>query len=348
MSFKSNDIIFLLGAGCSNDAGIPIANEMIKDIENNLINREWGEFKDLYNYVKSSILYAEGIFGSFNNSFNIEKFVNALSELEKRERNIVYPFIANWNNRLLDLAGKDFININKFKNLITNQLIGWVKRENYQQEARYYQKFYDFQKELQLSLRIFSLNYDLCFELLKPNDFTLELGFDENRIWNSFRFEENPNVSIGVYLYKLHGSITWKREKEKGNILKLSEHPEKEPDLIFGTDTKLQSIDPYLFYVYEFRKYSLECKIIIVIGYSFSDGYINSLIKQAIENDPNRKIICIAPKSEDNKKEITKRKLQLKDDNQIIIIEKKAKEFLENELTVKKIAEFLDVKEDVF
>lgn len=72
------------------------------------------------------------------------------------------------------------------------------------------------------------------------------------------------------------------------------------------------------------------------------------MIKQAIENDQNRKIICIAPKNEDNTKEITKRKLQLKDDSQIITIEKKAKEFLENELTVKKIAEFLNVEEDVF
>ena len=69
MSFKSNDIIFLLGAGCSSDATIPIANKMIEDIENKLLvkDKDWIEYKDLYNYIKSSILYADGIFGNFIN-----------------------------------------------------------------------------------------------------------------------------------------------------------------------------------------------------------------------------------------------------------------------------------------
>lgn len=72
-------------------------------------------------------------------------------------------------------------------------------------------------------------------------------------------------MEAGIYLYKLHGSITWKGVKEHGHIIKSSVHPEEEPDLIFGTDSKLQSIDPYLFYVYEFQKYSLEIKAIVVI-----------------------------------------------------------------------------------
>ncbi len=349
MNFKTNDMIFLVGAGCSGDAGIPTANDMVRDIESSLLveNPEWAKYRDLYNYIKSAILYAEGIFGDFNNSFNIEKFVNVLSELEKKERNIVYPFIANWNNRLLDLAGKDFDNIKKFKKQITTQLIEWVKQDNYHEKASYYEKFYDFKMELEFPLRVFTLNYDLCFEYLRPNDFNLELGFDENRTWNSIRFEDNPNLDVGIYLYKLHGSITWKREKEKGYVLKLYEHPVNEPDLIFGTDTKLQSIDPYLFSVYELRKYSLDCKIIIIIGYSFSDGYINSLIKQALDNDKNRKIICVAPCYQENdSKKTIRSKLQLLENSQIETIGKTAKDFLENDLTVKRIAEFIRPTDD--
>ena len=351
MDFKSNEIIFLLGAGCSYDATIPTANKMIEDIEIKLLkeNEKWNGFERLYNFIKSSILFGDGIFGNFDNFFNIEKFVNVLTELEKKERNIIYPFIANWNNKLLDLAGEEFKNLRDLKVLITDQLIEWIKLDNYQQKASYYKIFYDFQKELQFPLRIFSLNYDLCFEYLKPNDFNLELGFDENKIWNHVRFEDNPNLNIGIYLYKLHGSINWKREKEKGNILKLSEHPEKKPDLIFGTDTKLQSIDPYLFYLYEFRKYLLSSKIIMIIGYSFNDEYINNLIKQALEHDQDRKIISIAPGNIEDKKGVIKSKFTLKDDKQIIIIDKKAKKFLENDFTVKKIAEFLTPeKDDVF
>ena len=44
----------------------------------------------------------------------------------------------------------------------------------------------------------------------------------------------------------------------------------KNAELIFGTDAKLQSVDPFLFNVYELRNYSLPCKMIIVIGYSFT------------------------------------------------------------------------------
>ena len=349
MSFKTNDIMFLLGAGCSFDAKIPVANKMIEDIEKELLPKDtdWKKFKDLYNYVKSSIIYAEGIFGKFNNPFSIEKFVNVLTELEKKEANIVYPFIANWNNRLLDLAGGNFENIKKLKSLITRQLIEWIKLDNYK-EASYYKAFYDFQRELQLPLRIFSLNYDLCFEQIQPLDFDLEMGFDDDKIWNSVRFEENDYVNVGIYLYKLHGSITWKRDIDKGNILTLSEHPVKEPDLIFGTDAKLQSIDPYLFYVYEFRKYSLVSKLIIVIGYSFSDNYINNLLKQALEHEPDRKLIYVSP-SEEETPEVIKTKLNLNGCNQLIFKKKTAKEFLTQELKLDQISTYLSKSmDDVF
>ena len=38
--------------------------------------------------------------------------------------------------------------------------------------------------------------------------------------------------------------------------------PPEKMELIFGRDFKLEAADPYLFYAYEFRKYSLETKVI--------------------------------------------------------------------------------------
>lgn len=350
MSIKENDVIFLLGAGCSFDAGIHTANRMVEDIEKVLLfqREEWSDLRDLYYYIKSAIVYGEGINGNFNATVGIEKIMSVLSELEKREKNTVYPFIANWNNRLIDLAGAKFKGITTLKNLISKQLISWIKLEHYR-AAEYYGNFYRFQKELEHSLRVFTLNYDLCFESAKPQDSNLELGFDENGVWSSFRFERNENVDVNVYLYKLHGSITWKRDKERGNILKLSAHPEDEPDLIFGTDTKLQSIDPYLFYVYEFRKYLLGCKALIIIGYSFSDSYINNLIKQALEHDPNRVIIVVDLKEEESLKRDIINALNLRDSSQIRIYSKKAKDFLEQDLRLEEISRHLSREvEEIF
>jgi SIR2-like domain len=122
------------------------------------------------------------------------------------------------------------------------------------------------------------------------------LGFDpKSETWDFRRFESREETSPDIYLYKLHGSIDWYRDKDQGNILKLSAAPHASPDLIFGTDYKMQYIDPYLFYAYEFRRYSLESRVILAIGYSFRDDHINGIIAQALQNNPNRILLAVSP-----------------------------------------------------
>lgn len=346
MNIKNNEVIFLIGAGCSYDAGIPTTTRMITEIEDDLLKNRWSDLKDLYFYIKSAILYGEGIFGNFNNAFSIEKFVNVLRELEKRDRNVVYPFIANWNNRLIELSGANFKEISRLNQQITRQLVNWIMLDDYS-VAEYYRNFYTFQQEVEHPLRIFSLNYDLCFEYSKTREGAIELGFDGSKKWNSERFSpDHQEVDAGIYLYKLHGSITWKRDKENGNILKASEHPVEEPDLIFGTDAKLQSIDPYLFFVYEFRKYSLMCNLIVIVGYSFGDHYINRLIKQALDNNKDRALLVVDTNDQVKVQSEIMAAFNLRDATQINVISKKAKEFLESDLNAESIAKFIKSSDD--
>ena len=106
MEIKENNIIFLLGAGCSKEAEIPISNEMVIKIENKLLQEpDWKPYTDLYFYLRSSIDYSEGIFGNFGNSFNIEKLLIVMGQIEQRDKNIIYPFIGSWNIRLPEVAG---------------------------------------------------------------------------------------------------------------------------------------------------------------------------------------------------------------------------------------------------
>ena len=70
--------------------------------------------------------------------------------------------------------------------------------------------------------------------------------------------------------------------------------PQPKPDLIFGADYKMQYIDPYLFYAYELRRYSLEAKIILTIGYSFRDEHINGIITQALQHDKSRVLVAVS------------------------------------------------------
>jgi hypothetical protein len=338
VEITENNVMFLIGAGCSAEAGVKIANAMVNDVERYVQEQdEWGRYRDLYHYLKSAILYAEGIFGNFSDKLNIEKLLIVLSELAKKEQNIAYPFIGNWNMRLMEVAGENLIHIKEFRKLIYRQLHEWVNIKQYN-DAQYYRGFANFQTEIGYPIRIFSFNYDLCVEeVLRAVN--IELGFDPKTArWLYSNFEPNSNKDIGIYLYKLHGSIDWQRDEDAGNVVRRLPHPTTTPDVIFGTDAKLTSIDPYLYYVFEFRKYSLldECKLIIVIGYSFSDEYMNRLLAQALNASASRKLLIVDPYPEGLKRRMTTEYRAA--ECQIEVVASKASEFLNERLRKAEIA----------
>ena len=175
-------------------------------------------------------------------------------------------------------------------------------------------------------------NVYICLE--NNVDCTIETGFFEDRPWDGNRFiKSEDDEEAAIYLYKLHGSIDWERKDDQ---LRISQQHGIVPDLIFGTDLKMQAIDPYLFYLYEFRKYVLSAEAIVTIGYSYNDSHINDLIRQAMESNKNRVLISVAPVDNDAT-EIGRivKKLNLPAEHGRVIIEnKKAKDFLEHTLTV--------------
>ena len=73
----------------------------------------WHQFKKLYWLIKGAVQYAETIRGNHAFQFDIEILMSVLNELEKKERNIIYPFIGSWNKRLVEIAGYDFKIIEK-------------------------------------------------------------------------------------------------------------------------------------------------------------------------------------------------------------------------------------------
>jgi len=349
MEIKEDNILFLIGAGCSKDAGIKISDEMVTDVEN-LIKKDkkWIKHQELYYYLRSSIEYSEGIFGNFHKIFNIEKLLIVIAELKKKEKNLVFPFIGNWNNRLIDVAGKNFENLKELEELIYGKIFDWVNIKDLS-KGTYYKGFGSFKNEIGKLIRIFSLNYDLLFERTLENNYDIELGFDpSDRTWQYANFEEDDKRDIHFYLYKLHGSIDWQKSKNK---IMRCDSPIQNSEIIFGTDTKLKSVDPYLFYVFEFRKWtlSINCKLIITLGYSFSDEYINSLISQALSQLENRNLLIIRPfdnNEETIKNEIMQR-LQLGDQSdQIELLNFSAKEFLEDKLNLTFLINYMPKDED--
>lgn len=337
-----NNVMFLIGAGCSASAGIKMANQMVEDIEQFVKDKKnWEKFCKLYYYLKSAILYADGISGNFTTSLNVERLVVVLTELGKKEQNIAYPFIGNWNTRLMEVAGKGFQDIESFQDLIKQQLFDWINIGDFT-EAGYYGGFGRFKREFGYPIRIFSFNYDLCIEMVLK-DFNIELGFDpKTKIWVYSNFEPNSNKDIDIYLYKLHGSIDWERAPDKGNVLVKRDGPGSGSEMIFGTDAKLTSTDPYLYYVFEFRKYSLseDCKLIVVIGYSFGDDYMNKLIAQALTASQQRNVLIIDKYNPEGLKKSFVSKYGANED-QVRTWKRSADDFLRDDLSLKFIVDYL-------
>ncbi|MDR1260532.1 MAG: SIR2 family protein [Oscillospiraceae bacterium] len=330
------------------DAEIKTSRQMMDEIETLIkTNDEWIPFRNLYYYVKSAILYADGIQGMFDNNINIERLVGVLRDLNKKERNPIYPFIGSWNEKLIELAGDEFSNIGKFDALLSKKIIDFVTLHNNTiARVSYYKKFYEFQQSIQAAIRVFSLNYDQCLEKARPNNYELECGFGEDSKWSSERFNNTSNINAGIYLYKLHGSIDWIRDTATG-VLTRYDAPQENAELIFGTDAKLQSVDPFLFNVYELRNYSLLCKLIIVIGYSFGDSHINGLLGQALKASDCK--LLVVDTREDYIDAILE-KLMLDDShrNQVNHSKSTAKQFLETELTKERIESLIPDDDAIF
>ncbi|WP_061247662.1 SIR2 family protein [Leptospira noguchii] len=343
---RYKDIIFLLGAGASAEAGIPMSQAMVEKIEEDLQQKEnWKKFYKLYNHIKSGIHYSAGLKGKFNKDilYNIENLVSVLYELERNEEHPLYPFIASMNSRLLSLAGEEFQFVREFRKLILERLKLWMSPED-SSRADYYKGLQQLQRSLMYPLHIFSLNYDLCVEHLSNPNFRIESGFESvgpNFPWDWERFEEGETgpEPPQIYLYKLHGSINWKRDQNTKQLYcvdQIASIESENMELIFGRDFKVEAADPYLFYLYAFRAATLNAKLIIAVGYGFGDGHINDMLAQALRTDRTRKILLIDYIQDQNvNMSLNKKNQQLlnAEEEQIIIENKGASAFfLKDEL----------------
>lgn len=348
--FKRDEIILLLGAGASVEAGIPDSNDMVRKIEE-LVDKNsiWIPYRKLYHYIRSSIFFADGLGGIFNEKvpFNIERLVNVLDELQKKERHALYPFVGAWNPKLQEVAGVDFKNVQDFRNVIIQILRNkWVALSE-KEKAAYYEGLLRFQEKYEHPLRVFSLNYDLCIEQTCGNA-RVQRGFSE-RTWDWRMFDETSEDQPPLLLYKLHGSLDW--YFKDGQVLysdSTSTIKDDDVALIFGTSYKLQYVDPFLFLAYELRRWTLDAaRVIVCVGYGFSDDHINVILGQALRQNSERKLLAVTGPGDGcaAKKRIIKC-LEVRE-AQVIVKTSGAEAFLRNGLTIAALAKLFPTETDL-
>jgi hypothetical protein len=350
--FLSKDIIILLGAGASCDAGILNSAQMIDEIENKIEVQQWVKYKSLYQYIKSAHYQRKIFLGSNPNiiSFNIEDLLGLLNVIIDIAKNEIdtYIFVGNWEKDLVPFILYQQENglVTSFKDDIIKELHStWLLPDRWIKNSSYYMKLIDFKNSLDgFPLKIFSLNYDLCIEHNLKNE-KVEIGFDEQDEWDFRRYDYNDsNKDAGYYLYKIHGSIDWEQVgydkiTKKGAGIKTNNLA-----IIFGLTNKLQSYDPYLFYSYEFREHCLNANLLICSGYSFNDTHINNFIKFGFRDAPQKRLVVNILGRNTDEDKIRKNissKLDI-NEKQICIYKKNASDFFNNDLKLENFALLFD------
>lgn len=275
MKATSDRVIFLLGAGASKKAGMPLVNEFTTNLRNKL--RELSSGSQRYDQIFELIARGDPAVED-----NYEEFFKYLYLLPKTQTKGLQNIVT---------IRPGYISLIGTAARLCMEIGGEVKRllQLYQREAIYHlsylQHFEDFLPP-KGRLKIFTLNYDCCVEEACRNRIDITTGFDQNTgKWTPHLFETRKQ---GINLYKLHGSLRWFRKDNSLYELSFDQDlstitPER-IDLILGPGSKLQPDDPFLTLAYEFHRALQQSEVCAVIGYGFHDRYINEMLERAMDD----------------------------------------------------------------
>lgn len=251
----------LIGAGVSKACGLPNVEDLTKDVRKLVTNKNFNELLEPKD--------------------NVETILNKVQQLK-----VLITSSKTINNLTLDTV-QDIEKVIKktiFEKLSADQtieklsdLVVWLNFING-----------EYQKE------IFSLNYDLLLEkALENNSLPYFSGFIGNV--KPFFISDSVDDFTGLYvkqswtkLWKLHGSLNFKRSNTKQIFIENNVNSEFEDLLIYPSMDKYLSSRkaPFIAYLDRFRKYLLlNEKVLLILGYSFCDDHVNDIIINGLNNN---------------------------------------------------------------
>jgi len=291
--------LFLIGSGFSRPAGCKVSSEMLADLQKHTQHEGGNIFNPVEKEVLKFLLFYLSYHckwrsiqsgGRFKFNPNIEDLILLIKRIKDREKYFPYPIIKTQS----EIDFKNLFSSIEFK-IKTKLLKNWLKfnekRLSYLKPLKSFLQDYPNQT---FCINIFSLNYDLV----------IEKCFSEAGLWKGFSngkwvgLESSPNIDDErrrINLYKLYGSLDWIRD-EAGDIWEGEKNSKKDletdPFIIFGQGIK--TVEPFFSLIYHFRKLLIEKEYIFVIGYSFSDPYINNLLFSVIAGT-NKRLVIVNP-----------------------------------------------------
>jgi len=310
---------FLLGAGASSDA-IPAMSDLLSIVEKRINSAETKkEINDIDGALLHDDLKEQYSLAKDNSSNNLEHILGTF--YSKREY-------------LKGIGGDDKLN-DCLISLIESQIYESINIDIQLKGDRSLAIFKKLYQKLSLRnkdlsrVNVFTTNNDLLSETaLGYLNINYNNGFSSglSRTFNPARFSYTYSRKIDsgmekyeplenmVYLFKLHGSISWIESEDNSffNIKEIDVVPGQPADeknvLIYPTPLKQNKSlgSPYADLIREFQnRLLLQNGVLIVIGYSFSDEHINNAIYSALASNSSLSILVFGNYPHENLTKLT-------------------------------------------
>tara|TARA_R110002110_G_scaffold63240_3_gene176047 strand:+ start:3501 stop:4733 length:1233 start_codon:yes stop_codon:yes gene_type:complete len=150
-------------------------------------------------------------------------------------------------------------------------------------------------------IEIFTVNYDVLIEHgLEAERIPLFDGF-VGSFWPFFhpdslrRSEAAPGASW-TRLWKMHGSVTWRRVDQDGRLRVVRGAPDPAGEMIYPSFQKYDESrqQPYAAFTDRLSRFlEQDDALLIVAGFSFGDEHINNLVFGTLENRPRTHVYAL-------------------------------------------------------
>jgi hypothetical protein len=281
-------VVYFLGAGASVPFGLPAMEGLTESFWESLNSGELSESPSFESLLDE--LNFRG-FRSGESDWNLESILEQLSLLE----------------RLRGVQEEKRDTITRLRNEIVAHIRNQLSPSHPNIKDNHY--YYDllFRSSGQRTVPVFTTNYDLIVEksaAYYEESWTLLSGFrdtpDRRSLWSASTVHSYaPSTrELDIVLFKLHGSLDWFREKETKEVVSLSHEPKKLLDRValWPAETKFIFQEPY-FTAYVYLGECLRnARLLVVVGYSFSDEpIVERIAGSTAENPKGLKILWFDP-----------------------------------------------------
>jgi hypothetical protein len=281
--------ILFLGAGASKPFGYPTTSEFLEIAEKKGLPNPFGELVQVLK-AKRRILDIETVLWELEDVELTIKLLDLNGSYKKylfREQNLLgHPDqIKNYAASIPKLR-------QQIQRLVYDTY--WAEPKNSPREI--FDELFD---AIGRPIDVFSTNYDLCIENTFWGD-----PYEEGYLSDGFGYSSGTvQWKTGTYessqirLYKLHGSVNWKRDSHN-RLWRSPDHDFtdfKDHVIIYPGSKGEPKGEPFEYLYSQLGLRLKRCEVCIVVGFSFRDEFINNMFLEAIKANSRLKILIWNP-----------------------------------------------------